>query len=449
MGLLGLYFPLLCSLLLRAAPIILGSPDEQADQNDGGIDREISKLEQKRAAELLFSLELLAQKKDYARAADEASRIFITPPSGADDLARLKQVLHEVALGLLRAEKAPAKAAEICDKSAEILGDDAISFAIASLAYEELGMKAKQKEYEEKARAVRSDEQAYWFEAGSFFAGKGEARMALEAFELTAAISPDKPTHFNADSESAMASLYCRSGDYEEALRHCKKLQEIARKIVVSRPEMAMLTARVYAQEARDAETDEKYEEAVADYTKSAEFSPQPGGAYYSIGGIYLKLKKYGEAEEWFNRAAKEGLPVAHAGLGDVRKALGKLDEAEKEYAKCEKALAEVIKNHPDDADGYNTLAWFYATHERKLETGIELAKRALELSPDSAEYLDTLAELYYRRGDKQAAIREIKKAIALNPPHLKYYRKQLQKFQKEKDGQNKREEPKDSAALR
>lgn len=432
MGLLGLYLPLLCSLLLRAAPIILGSPDEQAEEKSSDIDAEISELEEKRAAELLFTVELLAQKKDYSRAADEASRIFITPPSGADDLARLKEVLQEVALGLLRAEKAPTKAAELCDKSAQTLGDDAISFAIASLAYEQLGMKAKQKQYEEKARAVRSGEQAYWFEVGSFFATTEERRMALEAFEVAAAISSDKPTHFNADSESAMASLYCRSGDYEEALRHCKNLQEIARKIVVSRAEIAMLTARVYAEKARDAETDEKYEEAVADYKKSAEFSPQPGGAYHSIGEVYLKLKKHGDAEAWFNRAAKEGLPVAHAGLGDVRKALGKLDEAEKEYAKCEKALAEVIENHPDYADSYNNLAWFYAAQGRKLDRGIELAKKAIELSPDSAEYLDTLAELFHRNGRRQEAIREIEKAIALNPPHLKYYRKQLQRFQKE-----------------
>ncbi len=448
MCLLGLYLPLLCGLLLRITPIVIGCPDEKADEKRAGIDHEIAKLEQKRATELLFFLELLIQKKDYARAADQASRILLTPPTSSEDLASLKEALRDLALGFLRAEKAPRKAAELCESMAARLGDDAILFYIASLAYGKLGMQARQKEYEEKARRVLSEDQELWVKVGSFFARREEWRTALEAFKAGAALSSEHPTHYNAKSETALASIYCRLGDYEEALRHCNNLQEIARRIVVSRTSMALLTATVYTEKARDAEIEERYDDAIEDYKKAAEFSPHPGAAYRSIGEQYLKLKKYAEAEKWFKRAVADGFPAAYAGLGDVRKALGKPDEAEKEYAKCQKALAEHIKNDPDEAANYNDLARFYASHGKELDKGLELAKRAVELAPDSPEYLDTLAELYYRKGDREAAIREIKKAIALNPPHIKYYQKQLDTFQKQKHEQ-KRVEVGESAPLR
>ena len=168
---------------------------------------------------------------------------------------------------------------------------------------------------------------------------------------------------------------------------------------------------------------------------KSAEFSPQPGGAYHSIGDLYLKMKKYAEAEDYFNRAISAGgIPTAYAGLGDVRKALGEEAKAEEKYEKCEDAFAEAIEREPQNASNYNNLAWYYATHEKELDKGIELAKKAVALAPDSPEYLDTLAELYYLKGDREAAIREIQKALDLKPAHTLYYQKQLEKFQKESD---------------
>lgn len=424
-------FLLVPSLLVSLTQLGAAEGEKVGGQADD-IDREISQLEEKRASELLTCLQLLAQKKDYARAAGAAARILITPPRKPEDVARLKALVEDVALNLLRAGKAPQEAAELCLNAAQILGEDAVLFYILALAYGELGEESKQKELQEKARAVRKENQPYWFEVGSFFARRKELRLALEGFERAASIAADKPTHFSADSQAAMASIYCRLGDYEEALRRCKNLQEIARKIVVSRASMGALVAMVYAEKGREEEIEENYEAAIEDYRKSAEFSPQPGGAYNSVGELYLKMKSYDEAQKWFSRALDSGaIPMAYAGLGDVQKELGKTDGAEKEYAKCEKALSEEVERDPSVASNYNNLAWFYATHGRELDKGIALAKKALELSPDSPEYLDTLAELHHRKGDREAAVREINRAIALDPPHIKYYRKQLEKFQK------------------
>ena len=442
MGFIPLRLLLSCLLLVALTPIPLGVPGEEAGEKSAELDREISELERKRTADILFSLELLAHKKDYARAAALASRALIVPPSESE-LPKLTELIEEAAFGLLRVASSPRKTAELCQDAADKLGEDAILFYIASLAYGELGDETRREESQKKARELRPDDQAYWFDVGSFFAKRGELKTALEGYRAAAAISSDKPTHYNADSEASLASIYCRLGDYDEALRHCQNLRDIARKIVVSRTDMAALTAMVHAERGREKEIEGNYEEAIEDYKKSAELSPSPGTAYYSVGEQYLKMGDHAEAEKWFNRALVAGaVPFAHAGLGDVQEARGNPEEAEEEYLKCERALAELIERNPNDAANYNNLAWLYATRGEQLDRrgkdnvrflkGIDLAKEALKLLPDFPEYLDTLAELHYRLGNRKAAIREIEKAIALDPPHRKYYQKQLEKFRKE-----------------
>ena len=54
-----------------------------------------------------------------------------------------------------------------------------------------------------------------------------------------------------------------------------------------------------------------------------------------------------------------------------------------------------------------------------------------MELAPASAGYIDTLAEVYYQRGDKARALESMKKCIELDPKSS-YYPKQIKRFQAE-----------------
>lgn len=404
---------------------------EQVAREERDIEKEVSELERTRASQYTFVLQLLVQKKDYEGAAELIRRALVIPPSQEQDAEKLRTLVADVATGFLREEKSPGKASELCEEALKTLAEEPVLLYISSFAFEELGEQAKAGEFRQRAKEIRNNDQAYWFSVASYLSRKLGLKASLEAYEKVAAISLEKPTHLNADSEAAMAHIHCALSDYDEALRHCEKLREIARKIVVSRTDIAMLTARVYAEKAREAEVQEKYEEAIEHYKRSAEFSPQPGSAYNAIGEINLKLEKYDEAERSFRQGLAAGAAaLAYGGLGDVQKALGNADQAEQHYTQAEVSFAEEIEKNPTDPMNYNNFAWFYATHDRQLDKGIELAKKALELAPKAPPYLDTLAELYYRKGDREAAIREIKNAIALDPPHLKYYEKQLQRFQ-------------------
>ena len=81
-------------------------------------------------------------------------------------------------------------------------------------------------------------------------------------------------------------------------------------------------------------------------------------------------------------------------------------------------------------AEAQNNLAWLCAVAHRELETGLRAAQKAVALAPRSAPYLDTLAEVYFQRGDQAKAISLIKQAMALDPS-MDYLKHQLERLEK------------------
>jgi tetratricopeptide (TPR) repeat protein len=92
---------------------------------------------------------------------------------------------------------------------------------------------------------------------------------------------------------------------------------------------------------------------------------------------------------------------------------------------------AKVCKAYPKSAQLDNSAAWLAVCCRRRLDDALAYAKKAVELAPKTAAYLDTLAEVYYQRGDKATALRHMKKCLELDP-QSDYYRKQIKRFQKE-----------------
>jgi uncharacterized Ntn-hydrolase superfamily protein len=82
------------------------------------------------------------------------------------------------------------------------------------------------------------------------------------------------------------------------------------------------------------------------------------------------------------------------------------------------------------DADNLNSLAWFCAINDIYLDEALAAAKQAVDLSPDQAYIIDTLAEAYFRNGMVEEAIGTIKRAIELDPEN-NYYMEQLARFEK------------------
>jgi tetratricopeptide (TPR) repeat protein len=108
---------------------------------------------------------------------------------------------------------------------------------------------------------------------------------------------------------------------------------------------------------------------------------------------------------------------------------LGHKQEADTLFARGLEPHAKLCREYPASAWAHNSLAWLCAATRRNLDTALEHAQKAVALEPTTAGYHDTLAETYFRRGEQDKAIEEIKKSIALDGKR-QYFKKQLKRFE-------------------
>lgn len=92
-------------------------------------------------------------------------------------------------------------------------------------------------------------------------------------------------------------------------------------------------------------------------------------------------------------------------------------------------AHEELIRDYPECAWARNGAAWMMACCRRDLDRAVLHARKAVEINPESPGYRDTLAEALFQKGDKTAALDEIRKVVAMDPRRV-YYRKQLARIE-------------------
>ena len=79
-----------------------------------------------------------------------------------------------------------------------------------------------------------------------------------------------------------------------------------------------------------------------------------------------------------------------------------------------------------------NNLAWTYAEEEIELDRALELSLRSLKSDADNVVYLDTYAELLYKKGNHERAIALMRRALEIEPEdgeHYHYLQEQMEKF--------------------
>jgi tetratricopeptide (TPR) repeat protein len=106
------------------------------------------------------------------------------------------------------------------------------------------------------------------------------------------------------------------------------------------------------------------------------------GVSYESKGEFEAALKEY--------EAASKSLPLATLYMANVYFQKEEFEKAEGLY---EKAITRT-----QDPRAYNNLAWLYYTIGKDLAKAEELARKAVDLSPDSHDFSDTLTRIMEKR---------------------------------------------------
>ncbi len=106
----------------------------------------------------------------------------------------------------------------------------------------------------------------------------------------------------------------------------------------------------------------------------------------------------------------------------------GRKQEANELYARAREAYAKVLSEYPESSYARNALASLGASCHRDLDASLDYAKRAVVAEPESKSFRETLAEVHFRRGEREDALRIMMK-LTEEDPQNRLYRRQLGRY--------------------
>ncbi len=166
-------------------------------------------------------------------------------------------------------------------------------------------------------------------------------------------------------------------------------------------------------------------------FVQSGAYAGVPAQVHQLRARALLIAGKFEQAQQQIDLAlaASPGnveLPIAL--VPDLERC-GHKKEAAALFDRCFAAYEKVCEDYPRCAWAHNSAAWMAACCRRHLDKALEHARKAVELAPTTAGYLDTLAEVYFQRGEKDKAVALQKRVVELDPKKV-YFRKQLRRIE-------------------
>lgn len=154
-----------------------------------------------------------------------------------------------------------------------------------------------------------------------------------------------------------------------------------------------------------------RYDEAIEDYKKALEFSPDDEIMLSNLWDAYYKSGKFDEAIDFYKSCAvkKPNDTKARRNLWNAYCKFGKFDDAANFYTK------RVTKNS-NDSDSWFKLGWSL-NKQKKFPDAIKAMQKAIKLNPAAFSYY-WLARVYQNAGDTKKAVGACKKTLKLDPKH-------------------------------
>ncbi|WP_135210916.1 tetratricopeptide repeat protein [Vitreimonas flagellata] len=130
-----------------------------------------------------------------------------------------------------------------------------------------------------------------------------------------------------------------------------------------------------------------------------------------TLADMYRNLGRYDDAEPLYSQliAAQPGDWRLYFARGAARERLGRWPEAEAD-------MQEALRLSPDQPDVLNYLGYSWIDRGERLEEGLAMIQRAVELRPLSGAIIDSLGWAYFRMGDYSRALDLLERAVELEP---------------------------------
>ena len=133
----------------------------------------------------------------------------------------------------------------------------------------------------------------------------------------------------------------------------------------------------------------------------------EDAGIFLLLGGVYLQHGKLKEAEDATRKsiALNSEDPEGAIRLSSVLEKAGQFEAAEK-------ALRDLLKQHPDHATAMNNLGYFLVERTDRHAEALKLIEQAVAIEPVNGSFLDSLGWAHFKLGNVEKAHETLEKAL-------------------------------------
>ena len=383
------------------------------------------------------------------QAIDYANRAITLNPADIEGYQRLVEI--EVAAGQ---EK---KALEVLDRATKVRSDDAnfwmrlgklyVAILFKSDSQPKLDELRKTNEIFKKAAEHAGDDPAILKDVADYYAASQQLKEAIPLYLHVLELQPD-----DANAREKLATGFILTNQRGKAV-------EMLEQIIKEHPDKYQpydLLAQVLDDEARSLQRAKRVDEAnaafrkvAANYEQSLLINPNHLGTYLHLAELLLgPLKDADRAVGLLTEARRRflGAPeivyylaIAQSEAKQTQQAVATFEEALHEaqldqdndfvnakfyfnygataeqaglYQKAADLLRRSIALDPaNSAEACNYLGYMWADHNTNLDEAETMIKRALELEPNTASYLDSLGWVEFRKGKFDQALNDLLRA--------------------------------------
>lgn len=148
------------------------------------------------------------------------------------------------------------------------------------------------------------------------------------------------------------------------------------------------------------------------EYAEQAkQINPDDYQAYLVVGSYYIKLEDYQKAEV----ALKEAESKKSDSI-DVIYTLGVLYDKMGKWETGVEVAKRILELNPDDPDALNFIGYSYADHAVNLDEAEKMLTKAVQSRPNDGYIIDSLGWCYFKQGKYDKAKELIEKAAELSP---------------------------------
>jgi tetratricopeptide (TPR) repeat protein len=152
-------------------------------------------------------------------------------------------------------------------------------------------------------------------------------------------------------------------------------------------------------------------DEGIAMARSVVQSSPKQLGGYYQLAQIYSDLRRWKEASETLDAAAKQATKKDDQLMVTFQRAM--MEDRAKHYDEAEAQFRKVLSMDPNNALTLNNFGFMLADRGVKLQEALAMIRKAVQLEPTNYAYLDSLGWAYYRLGQYTQAEDNLRRAIS------------------------------------